>query len=45
MWLVECGFPTALVTLNGETYLLDGSLDGAANGKQRNGTSAGQKTD
>jgi hypothetical protein len=47
-WLAECGFPTTLVTLNGETYLLDGSLDGAANGKQRNarhGTSAGQETD
>jgi hypothetical protein len=46
-WLAECGFPTASVTLNGETYLLDGSLDGNANGKQRNSrarTSAGQET-
>jgi hypothetical protein len=28
-WLAECGFPTASVTLNGETYLLDGSANGA----------------
>ena len=44
-WLADCGFPTTSVTLDGETYLLDGSLDGSANGKRRNGTSAGQKTD
>lgn len=29
-WLAECGFPSASVTLNGETYLLDGSTNGAS---------------
>jgi len=28
-WLSECGLAAARVTLNGETYLLDGSADGA----------------
>jgi hypothetical protein len=28
-WLTACGLATARVTLNGETYLLDGSADGA----------------
>jgi hypothetical protein len=27
-WLAECGLATTRVTLNGETYLLDGSTDG-----------------
>jgi hypothetical protein len=26
-WLAACGLATASVTLNGETYLLDGSAD------------------
>ena len=28
-WLAECGFPTAPVTIDGETYLLHGSANGA----------------
>lgn len=29
-WLAECGFPTAPVTIDGETYLLHGSANGAS---------------
>ena len=41
VWLAECGVSTTSVTLNGETYFLDGALDSATNGKQQNGPSAG----
>jgi len=29
-WLAACGLATASVSLNGETYLLDGSADGSS---------------